>query len=158
MPFILILVGFVFLLYVISRFMTQSKSDKLNKIFRYGFALILGLLAFLILVRGNIAVSGILGLLSFMSAQGSLWKILIPGAEKGRDNGFDQRKKSFKDAGFNRTSMTRDEALDILGLSGTPDPSEIKESHHKMMLKLHPDQGGSDYFASKLNQARDILL
>ncbi len=148
MPFILVLIGFVFLLYVISRFMKQSKSEKLNRIFRFGFAIILGLLAFLILVRGNVAVSGILGVLSFLSAQGSLWRFLVSG---GPD-------VSVNKPPLNTTPMTREEALEILGLFGNPRPSEIKDAHHKMMLKLHPDQGGSDYFASKLNQARDILL
>ncbi|PCI32023.1 MAG: hypothetical protein COB54_08225 [Alphaproteobacteria bacterium] len=146
MPFIIVLIGFVFLLYVISRLMQKSKSRKLNLIFRYGFAVVLGLLAFLILVRGNVAVSGILGMLSFLSAQGSLWEFLVSGPTVSAP------------APRNTTDMKREEALEILGLSGNPDPAEIKDAHHKMMLKLHPDQGGSDYFASKLNQARDILL
>lgn len=150
MPFLLILIGFVFLLYVISRFMKQSKSEKLNRLFRYGFAVILGLLAFLILLRGNVAVGGIMGLLSFLSAQGSLWRFLVGGA-----GGQGQAQKN---TSLNSTPMTREEALDILGLTGNPDQSEIKDAHHRMMLKLHPDQGGSDYFASKLNQARDMLL
>lgn len=146
MPFILTLIGFVFLLYMISRLMKQSKSEKLNRMFRYGFAIVLGLLAFLILVRGNVAVSGILGVLSFLSAKGSLWKFFVsnPGVSSNTPR--------------NNIPMTRDEALEILGLSGNPDQSEIKDAHHKMMLKVHPDQGGSDYFASKLNQARDLLL
>jgi len=147
MPFILTLVGFVFLLYMIARFMKQSKSEKLNRLFRIGFAIIMGLLAFLILVRGNIAVGGILGLLSFLSAQGGLWTFFSssPAEPLGRPN-------------LSNSPMTRAEALDILELSGQPGPSEIKDAHHRMMLKYHPDQGGSDYFASKLNQARDILL
>lgn len=146
MPFVLILIGFIFLLYVISRFMKQSKSRKLNRVFRYGFAVILGLLAFLISFRGNVPVGGILGLLSVLSAQGSLWKFFVSGPAASGN------------APFNTMSMKREEALEILGLSGNPDQAEIKNAHHKMMLKLHPDQGGSDYFASKLNQARDILL
>ena len=150
MPFILILVGFVFLLYVISRFMQKSKSEKLNRLFRYGFAVILGFLAFLIMFRGNVAAGGILGLLSFLSAQGSLWRFLVGGPPKKMEHRGGTPARG--------TSMTRDEALDILGLSGNPDQAEIKEAHHKMMVKMHPDQGGSDYFASKLNQARDILL
>ncbi|VAV86955.1 hypothetical protein MNBD_ALPHA02-319 [hydrothermal vent metagenome] len=147
MPFILTLAGFVFLLYMIARFLKQSKSEKLNRLFRIGFAVILGLLAFLILVRGNIAVGGILGLLSFLSAQGSLWTFFTsdPSVSSGRPN-------------LSNSPMTRTEALDILELSGHPGSSEIKDAHHRMMLKYHPDQGGSDYFASKLNQARDILL
>lgn len=144
MPYIIILIGFIFLLYVISRFMQQSKSEKLNRVFRYGFAIILGLLAFLIMFRGNVPAGGILALLSYLSAKGSLWRFMVNGRAAN--------------APLNTTPMTRQEALDVLGLSGNPDPAEIKDAHHKMMLKVHPDQGGSDYFASKLNQARDILL
>ncbi|MCF6196228.1 MAG: hypothetical protein L3J50_05940 [Emcibacter sp.] len=148
MPFILTLVGFVFLLYMIARFMKQSKSEKLNRLFRVGFAIIMGLLAFLILVRGNIAVGGILGLLSFLSAQGGLWTFFASGPTQS----------SAARPNLSNSPMTRAEALDILELTGHPGPSEIKDAHHRMMLKYHPDQGGSDYFASKLNQARDILL
>jgi len=151
MPYILILAGFIFLLYVISQYMQQSNSPKMNKIFRYGGAIILGLLAYFFLIFAkNIAVGGILGLLSFLSAQGSLWNILVRGpAVSGHAR---------PDNISGNSPMTREEALDILGLSGNPALAEIKDAHHKMMLKIHPDQGGSDYFASKLNQARDILL
>jgi hypothetical protein len=54
--------------------------------------------------------------------------------------------------------MTRDEALEVLGLTGTPDVDEIKSAHHKLMQKMHPDMGGSTWLASKINQAKDLLL
>ncbi|MCF8474579.1 MAG: hypothetical protein K9G26_07775 [Emcibacter sp.] len=152
MPYIIIIIGFVFLLYAISRLMKQSHSAKINKIFRYGFAVILGLLAYFFLIMAkNIPIGAILGILSFFSAQGGLWKILMNNSD-GAGNNKKETSVNHKNA------MTREEALEILGLSGHPSKSEIKEAHHKMMLKLHPDQGGSDYFASKLNQARDMLI
>lgn len=54
--------------------------------------------------------------------------------------------------------MTRKEALEILGLTEGASAEDVIRAHRSMMKKHHPDQGGSTYFATKLNQAKDILL
>jgi DnaJ domain len=54
--------------------------------------------------------------------------------------------------------MTVDEAYDILGLAPGADAAAIKEAHHRLMMQLHPDHGGTDYLATKINRARDVLL
>jgi len=54
--------------------------------------------------------------------------------------------------------MSTQEAYDVLGLDDGATASEIKSAHRRLMKKFHPDQGGSDYFATRLNRAKEILL
>jgi hypothetical protein len=71
-------------------------------------------------------------------------------------------RDSGRDDGHPTTSagdpMTRKEALAILSLKEGASEAEIREVYHRLMLKIHPDKGGSAYFAAKLNQARETLL
>jgi hypothetical protein len=54
--------------------------------------------------------------------------------------------------------MTREEAMAILGLKGSFTADDVRAAHRRLMKTAHPDLGGSDYLAAKINEAKEFLL
>ena len=54
--------------------------------------------------------------------------------------------------------MDEARALQVLGLSAGATRDDILNAYRRLMQKLHPDRGGTDYLAATLNQAKEILL
>jgi hypothetical protein len=59
---------------------------------------------------------------------------------------------------WNRDGMDADEARAILGVGPDATTEEIEAAWRREMKRAHPDQGGSDWMAAKVNQAKDTLL
>ena len=54
--------------------------------------------------------------------------------------------------------MSRAEALDVLGLTDPVSESDVRAAWVRLMRVAHPDGGGSDWLASRVNHAKDVLL
>ena len=54
--------------------------------------------------------------------------------------------------------MTRDEAYAVLGLAPGASEADIRAAHRRLMKACHPDHGGSNALAARVNQAKDALL
>eukprot|EP00268_Persea_americana_P005387 TRINITY_DN11802_c0_g2_i1.p1 TRINITY_DN11802_c0_g2~~TRINITY_DN11802_c0_g2_i1.p1 ORF type:complete len:113 (+),score=28.95 TRINITY_DN11802_c0_g2_i1:185-523(+) len=67
------------------------------------------------------------------------------------------RMRKFYEGGFQPT-MTKREAALILGVRENVAADKVKEAHRKVMVANHPDAGGSHYLASKINEAKDVML
>ena len=56
------------------------------------------------------------------------------------------------------SSMPLKEAYLILGLSPGVRRDDVFAAYRNLIKRLHPDQGGTSYLASRVNEAKDVLL
>ena len=67
------------------------------------------------------------------------------------------RMRKFYEGGFD-PEMTKREAALILGVRESAAKDKVLAAHRKVMIANHPDAGGSDYIATKINEAKAKLL
>jgi hypothetical protein len=73
------------------------------------------------------------------------WRDGSAGASSGRTRSSSQ-------------AMSLDEAYLVLGLAPGATRADVQAAHRNLMKRFHPDQGGSTYIASKVNEAKDVVL
>ena len=99
--------------------------------------------------RGAIALSALI----FLGPM--VWSWI---AEKKAPRGTQGPRPRFWQASEPRGGMSQAEAYEILGLSPGATTADVRAAHRRLMQAAHPDRGGSDWLAARINQARDVLL
>ncbi len=94
-------------------------------------------------------MGGVTGIISLLVRWGILWKQL---------NSLFSFKRTAEHGKERLIEMSKMEALEVLGLKENCSQDDVKSAHKKLIKNIHPDQGGSDWLAAKINRAKDILL
>jgi hypothetical protein len=109
-----------------------------------------------------VAIGGLLlAALLFMTGRGAtaiaalamLGPLAWSWTPSGRPGAASHPKKEWRSG-----AMSRAEAYAALELRPGASAKEIQDAYIRLMRAAHPDKGGSDRRAARLNQARDVLL
>ncbi|MDP1027200.1 DnaJ domain-containing protein [Sphingomonas sp. KR1UV-12] len=57
-----------------------------------------------------------------------------------------------------RAARERTDAYATLGIAPGSDDEAIRAAHRRLLTGVHPDRGGSEALARRINAARDLLL
>lgn len=128
------------LLYGVKNF-TQADPHKLAKYLRVMGGLGALLLALVFALRGGFVFAFLLAAFGSSLLGWRFARFASHGAKPGPTTGMSER-----------------EALDILGLRPGATDKEIVQAHKKKMKENHPDRGGSEDLAKKINMAKDHLM
>ena len=127
---------------------------------QFGWLAALVLLASLMLtgkLNGLLAVLGVMlafllrsmpVILKYAPQLHGLWQRFVAGRAQAQ-NSSNQSQSA---------GMTKTQALQVLGLKSGASEEDIVQAHRKLISRVHPDRGGSDYLAAQINLAKKILL
>ena len=87
---------------------------------------------------------------TYLDRRSPMWR---EAREPGYDRGADRQARRGEPA-----HMSDREACQVLGLAEGADKEEVTRAHRRMMMKYHPDHGGSTAMAARVNEAKAVLL
>jgi hypothetical protein len=143
-----------------SRYKKMSTAQQRKTLWRLGTGMFLGLLVILVVTGRMHWIGAAIGaMLPFLRMGAGLLMQALPLWLKHKKEQTQEKTPPNNQS----STMNIGEALEILGLAGDIDKGEVtqdmvQDAHRRLIQKLHPDRGGNDYLAAKINQARDILI
>ena len=147
MHYFLLGLGLLFAVIGLYRFFLSASVSQIKSLFLTGFFIAFLVGVFYLAITGKLpaAIGLLVAVLPFFY-QAS------PFSKKNR------QKKPGSSAPQSSAKISREEALEILGLDEKATTDDIKAAHKKLIKKIHPEQDGSEWMAAILNEARDKLL
>ena len=147
------IVVLVLILFVLRGFVSADPKA-LAKALRQGGAVAIGLFALVFLFTGRFVAAFFVAFLAWILFRGGIirprrWNPFRSNQEANPP----ETPKLARSIG-----MARAEALAVLGLDDGATATDIQAAHQRLMQQCDPHQMGSDYFAAKITQARDVLL
>ena len=137
----------------------KSKGEEKKKLIIWSIAgsaiAVLGFLA--ITGRLNFITAAITGVVAMLPKMAQLLRYL-PIINKVRQQASNSNHRQNNHQAPSQTAMNQKQAYEVLGIEPNASKEEIIRAHKRMMQKVHPDRGGSDYLAAQINQAKDTLL
>lgn len=166
---ILLLLVPVMLIYWAIRWLQKTPAEQISGRIKKNAWLIAALLLLLLALTGKLnTLLALLGvalafivrllpaILHYAPQLHRLWLLYVTGKQAHQEqSGRDDRQSPPRRRG---STMTKAEALEVLGLKPGASDEAIIQAHRKLISRLHPDRGGSDYLAAQINLAKKTLL
>jgi glucan phosphoethanolaminetransferase (alkaline phosphatase superfamily) len=136
----------------------RSKGDERKKMIFWGIIGSLGAILAILAVTGhlNIITAAIAGLVALLPRAMQFARYL-PFINRLYQQ-HNQQHQQAQTPPPGKQAMSPDEAREVLGLKPGHTKDDVIQAHRRMMQKVHPDRGGSDYLAAQINKAKDTLL
>lgn len=111
---------------------------------------------------GNAVLAAMLAVAAVVTALKGGWiaslALVVVSAFIGRGAGVGGARANPPPRQARREDLTVKEARDLLGVGEGAGRAEIEAAYRRLMLRVHPDHGGTDALAARLNAARSRLL
>jgi hypothetical protein len=150
-PLIVGLVLLVVLLLLAAAY-TRARPKDLVKGIRFSGGVLLGLATVALAVMGRIFLASLAAAGAWALLTGTIPPWLGGPRSPGEAGGSREMPPSRKG------TMSRSEALHVLGLEPGATEEQIRAAHRRLIVQIHPDKGGTSYLAAKINEAKDVLL